>query len=116
MIKRVATLITFLLIVAPVFGQVSGIVQPENKDVLGMLEHGGQSMAFLVAMYWLKDSNTRRVEETKEFAQMLKDVKTAHKEEIQRMYENHTKELIHCQDQIAILTSNLFEWIKAKDA
>lgn len=116
MTKLFMTAITFLLILAPVYGQVSGITQSENKDLIGMLENGGQSMAFLVAMYWLKDSHARRVEEAKEYAQNIKDLKAGHREEIQRLYENHTKELVHCQEQVATMTDRLFEWIKSKDA
>lgn len=92
-----------------------GVASTGGIDLFTLLENGGQSMAFLVAMYWLKDANQRRVEDVKEFAQQLKEVKTLHREEIQRLQDSQNKELVHCQDQVVNVTNKLFEWINSHD-
>jgi len=88
-------------------------VNSGGVDVLTLLENGGHSMAFLVAMYWLKDSHTRRVEDAKEYAKEIRELKTGHREEIQRLQDVQKLELIHSQDQLSEMTNKLFEWIKA---
>lgn len=105
----------FTLFAPAMATQLPGEAVGGNIDLFTLLENGGQSMAFLVAMYWLKDSHSRRVEGTKEFAQQLKEIKQTHREEIQRMQDIQNKELIHCQDQVSSITNKLFEWIAANN-
>lgn len=114
----ILTICALLTLFAPAFAaQLSSVSGGGQVDLFTLLENGGQSLAFLVAMYWLKDSHLRRVEESKEYATQIKDLKAAHKDEIERVYETHTKELLHCQEEVSKMTDKLWEWIKAhKDA
>lgn len=110
-----AITIMFLLF-APAFAAQAVAAVGGNSDIVSMLENGGQSMAFLVAMYWLRDSHSRRVDDAKDYAKEIKDLKQGHREEIQRLQDVQEQELIHCQDQLADITNKLFDWIKASNA
>lgn len=118
MVKIITLILCAFLSFLPAFAsQAANGVSGNPVDFFSLLENGGQSLAFLVAMYWLKDSHQRRIEEAKEFATQIKDLKTGHKEEIHRMYESHTKDIMHCQDEVGRMTEKLWEWIKEhKDA
>lgn len=60
-------LLLILLFVSPGFAQG---VDPSLLSKVGEL--GSTSMGFLLAMYWLRDSYARRVEETQRYANELK--------------------------------------------
>lgn len=56
-----------------------------------ILEYGGQPLSFILAMYWLKDSTERRMEEARRHTEMVRDLKRTHKEEILKLYSEHSQ-------------------------
>jgi len=108
----ILVLCAILSLIVPAMATTTQAIQGNSVDIVSLLENGGQSMAFLVAMYWLKDSHQRRVEDAQEYAKEMKEIKQAHREEIQRLQDLQKQELIHSQNQLAEITSKLFAWIR----
>lgn len=89
---------------------VGSVVFSETVDdpsgvsgVFKLLEYGGQPLSFILAMYWLKDSTERRMEEARRHTETVRELKRSHKEEILKLYNEHAQ-----------ITQKLFELIQEK--
>lgn len=125
--KYCSTVIVFLC-----FGMsIARAQNPEAAEgqtgMFRMVEAGGQSLAFLVAMYWLKDSNERRVrdvsdvnerrvEDANRQAEVVRELKHNHKEEILKLYESQTREITEFQGMIKIMMEKLFVLAHPREA
>lgn len=62
----------------PVAGEESVNPDPLQRA----MELGGPSAALILALYWLRESSARRIEEARRYADELRDLKQRHTEEL----------------------------------
>jgi geranylgeranyl pyrophosphate synthase len=63
-------------------GNSTDLSQPSGL-LLQLSEAGGPTLAVLLAVYWMRDSERQRIQESQRYSEALQD----HKEELQRLHE-----------------------------
>lgn len=93
-----------LIVIGTGWASAQGASPDTPSDFYKLVGAGGQSLAFVVAMYWLKDSNERRVkdvsdinerrvEDANRHATEIREIKTIHKEELKKVVADQSREI-----------------------
>ena len=64
----------------------------ETSMLLKLSEAGGPTLAIVLAIYWLRDSYQRRIDESRAYADSLLTIKREFREEMSRLHERSQAE------------------------